>query len=518
MAATPQLSADESLGPVVTAQPAASSLGPDESLGPAVSPDVVMIGGKPVNLKTGKGAAQVQAPQPQPQKESVSGALFHSPDDTPDIRNKREVALPGSFTLTPTNAPDKTPSGQASLSQSVDAANRAVAPLVGATVAPELLPEEMAGVVGAAARSVASGAGAGAGSLAAGKSPKQAAKDAAIYGGGAAAGELVGAGIKAAAPLIEKTGQALGIGRDAVDSLTRAVKPTGKLKRNFEDSAERALPRLVAAHQADPIKTLGDLAETAQTEANKVWDNEIVPQIEKFKDEVISGKPVADAVRQGVLPGEKDLFEGASDAAENLASKFEGSMTLKQASDRLQALNRQTQKLYTMDPASRYAATAGHPSLEAMEDAAGELRQQIYSKLESLGEKDPAGLRKTYGALKNVGRAAENRAAIVGRQNPINLTQILSAAGGADVAAGALFGGHPLAALAGAVPIVISTIAKRLNAPESLIASALDESGVWPKVLDAATKAARATGTAVKTAAPVASKVGTAVAQSSSQE
>ena len=171
-----------------------------------------------------------------------------------------------------------------------------------------------------------------------------------------------------------------------------------------------------------------------------------------------------------------------------------------------------------MDPASRYAATAGHPSLEAMEDAAGELRQQIYSKLESLGEKDPAGLRKTYGALKNVGRAAENRAAIVGRQNPINLTQILSAAGGADVAAGALFGGHPLAALAGAVPIVISTIAKRLNAPESLIASALDESGVWPKLLDAATKAARATGTAVKTAAPVASKVGTAVAQSSSQE
>lgn len=61
------------------------------------------------------------------------------------------------------------------------------------------------------------------------------------------------------------------------------------------------------------------------------------------------------------------------------------------------------------------------------------------------------------------------RAKVSDRQAPLNLAQILSLAGGAGEAATALPMGHPLAAIAGAVPMAVSTAAKMRNAPESLV-------------------------------------------------
>jgi hypothetical protein len=262
-----------------------------------------------------------------------------------------------------------------------------------------------------------------------------------------------------------------------VDALTRAVRPTGKLGQDFADKAALALPRLAAEHADTPITNLDELSDAAHKAATKLWNDEVVPQIQKHANETISGKSVADAIRGGVLAGDKDLFPEASDPAETFAKKFDGEMNLQQASDRLQSLNRKLSSLYKLDPASRYAATANNPSLEAMEDGANELRQQIYTKLKSLGEDDPAGLRQTYGALKTVQQAAEKRAIVYNRLAPINLAEQLATVGGALHAAGHLMVGDVPGAVVGAAPILAAKAAKTINSPEFQISKALAETG-----------------------------------------
>jgi hypothetical protein len=262
-----------------------------------------------------------------------------------------------------------------------------------------------------------------------------------------------------------------------VDALTRAVRPTGNIGKNFADKAALALPRLAAEHADTPITNLDELSDAAHNAADKLWNNEIVPQIQKHADATIPGGPVAAKIRGGVLAGDKDLFPEASDAAEAFAKKFDGDMNLQQASDRLQSLNRKLQSLYKMDPASRYAATANNPTIEAMESGADELRQQIYAKLESLGEDDPVGLRKTYGALKTVQQAAEQRSIVYNRLSPINLSQQLATVGGALHAAGHLMLGDVPGAVAGVAPILAAKAAKTINSPEFQISKALAETG-----------------------------------------
>jgi hypothetical protein len=287
--------------------------------------------------------------------------------------------------------------------------------------------------------------------------------------GGAAGGGIggaVGGGIEAVA-----------LPPNPFNSLQRAIRPTGKLAEGFAEKAELALPRLAAEHAATPITNLDDLSDAAHNAANKLWNNEVVPQIQRHANEIIPGAPVADAIRKGGLAGDKDLFPEAADTAEAFAKKFDGEMTLQQASDRMQSLNRKLSSLYKLDPASRYAATASNPSLEAMEDAANELRQRIATKLEDLGESDPSGLRKTYGALKTVERAAEKRAIVVGRAAPINLAQQLATVGGALHAVGHLAVGDVLGAGAGVAPIIAAKATKVLNSPEHLIGSALAPEG-----------------------------------------
>ena len=277
-------------------------------------------------------------------------------------------------------------------------------------------------------------------------------------------------------------------------NLQQAVRPMGNAAREFAEKAELAIPRLRAENAITPVKTLEGLSDAAHNAANKLWTQEIVPQITRHAGALLDGKPVANAIRAGVLPGDADLFPEAYQAAEEFAKKFESPMHLDEASDRLQSLNRKLQGLYKLDPASRYAATANSPAIEAMESGANELRQQIYKKLTALGETDPAGLRQTYGGLKTVQQAAEKRALVYNRQNPINLSQIWAHGAGALEMATAIASGHPLAAVAGFAPIAVAQIAKRLNAPEHLIQSALEESGLIPKLAGVATKGLAAGG------------------------
>ena len=278
------------------------------------------------------------------------------------------------------------------------------------------------------------------------------------------ASELGGKAIKGAKEFVKQgtkgVARATGAGGfTPPEALEKAGRPA-VYERHFKENVERALPRLIDENKLEPIKDPEGMSDAAHSAANKLWEQEAQPQVDRHADELMTGKDAADAIRNGVDEGTRDLFPDQAQEADALADKIDGFMSLRKSAAYLKTLNAQLKSYYRMDPQARYAKGMTDSKISGMENAADALRDGIYSRLEQLGEQDPAGLRKQYGALKQIERVFEKRAIVHGRQAPLTLPQAIGAIVGVA--------GHPLAA---GVPL----LTKYLNAPETLIRGAVKE-------------------------------------------
>ena len=282
-----------------------------------------------------------------------------------------------------------------------------------------------------------------------------------------AAAKGVGSLAKGAGGIVKGAAKASGIGLSPIEKLVKAAGPSVR-DVNFPQKLETAAPEIARQNAVSPIKSVQDMSDAAHTAANNLWTQRIEPQITRNASATIDGRQVANGIRNGIDPGSRDLFPEQAAKAEDLASKFDGPLTLTKSNDYLKTLNAQLKGFYKMSPEARAAAGVTDGRISSMEDAASGLRQQMYAKLDSLGETDPAGLRQQYGALKDVQGVFGKRAIVAGRQAPMNLQQILAAAAGAGEATGALASGHPMAALGGVVGAATPTILKYFNSPDML--------------------------------------------------
>ena len=287
-----------------------------------------------------------------------------------------------------------------------------------------------------------------------------------------------------AASVVKGAAKASGIGLSPIEKLVKAAGPSVR-DANFPQALETAAPELARQHAVTPIKTVSDMAEGAHTAADNLWKQQIEPQIARNATEVINerlpesapeGFPkaeaqgsIGDAIRGGIDPGMARMFPKETAVVQDFAKRLDQPMTLAEANENLRALNAKLKSYYKMTPEGRAAIGVTDGMTSAMEEGAAGLRQKMYDKLDSLGETDPAGLRQQYGALKQVQDVFRRRAIVSGRQAPLNLPQMLSLAGGAGEAAGALLSGHPVAAAAGGAPIAITSLLKFLNSPDSLV-------------------------------------------------
>src|SRR5271166_106528 len=240
----------------------------------------------------------------------------------------------------------------------------------------------------------------------------QAAEDTAAQGAGQALTGIASEGIPKAIDLartvVPKTGEAItgaakasGIGLSPIEKLTKAGGPSVRTL-DFPDTLRTASPELARQNAATPVKSVQDVADAAHTGAQRIWTEQIEPQIQRNASAKIDGSQIANQIRSGVGQGMSDLFPEQAKAAIAFADKFEGPITLAKSNEYLKTLNAQLKGVYKMSPEARAAAGVTDGRISSMQDAADGLRQQMYSKLDSLGETDPAGLRKQYGALKQV--------------------------------------------------------------------------------------------------------------------
>jgi len=308
-------------------------------------------------------------------------------------------------------------------------------------------------------------------------------------------GKVAGALAEKPVSLIQGAAKASGIGLSPVEKLVKAAGPSVR-DAAFPQALEMASPEIARQNAVTPIKTVQDMADAAHSGANNIWKNHIEPQITRNASATINGGQTAAAIRSGIEPGMADLFPEQAKAANAFADKFEGNIPLSKANEYLKTLNAQLKGFYKMSPEARAAAGITDGRISAMQDAAQNLRQQMYGKLDSLGETDPAGLRQQYGALKQVQDVFRKRAIVSGRQAPLNLPQILGIAGGAGEMTTALFSGHPAYAAGGAATIAIPALLKYLNSPDMLVQrgvaglpSALEEGATLPAALKGAARA-----------------------------
>lgn len=263
-----------------------------------------------------------------------------------------------------------------------------------------------------------------------------------------------------------------GIGLTPAEKLVKAGGPS-VTDLKFPQTLDTAAQRLADQNNISPIRSVQDLADGAHDAAQKLWTNEIEPQIARHAGQVIDGRAVAQRIVGNISEGTADLFPGEADDAVNFAAGLEKDITLPKANEYLKTLNAKLESFYKMSPETRQAARVTDGQISAYESAADGLRDQIYSKLNALGEQDPQGLRQQYGALKNIQRVFGKRAIVVGRQAPLTIPQVLGTAAGLSEAVSSLTNGHPMTAIPGATMAAVPTVLRYLNAPDQLVRSAM---------------------------------------------
>lgn len=289
---------------------------------------------------------------------------------------------------------------------------------------------------------------------------------------GAEFGAAGGALAEATPMFLGKVSQMLGLGGQTFESgMVKAGRPA-VTERNWKQSLEIAKPLILDNIEPKSVKTIDDFTKQIKDLRNGVWD-EVQKGIQQTGKGVFSGKNVAQSIESSITPELQHLFPEEAEDIRKFAQKFDKNMTIEEAHNSIELMNAKLKKFYAMSASDQSAAAKVSGDIQKLETASDMLREKMFDEIEARGAKNPRELRQQYGALADIERVFNKRIPVADRQQPINLAQLLSLAGGASEAVTAVALGHPAAAAAGLAAPVVATAVKARQAPESLIRQGL---------------------------------------------
>lgn len=299
--------------------------------------------------------------------------------------------------------------------------------------------------------------------------------------GGAKSGAIggaVGSGVaEGISPGIKALGRVFGLGLDSTEALMRGVKPSVPESANFQKALKTAAEPIVEANEKTPIKTVGDFEDLLHKKANEIRTQVFQPMIDRNAKKMLSAQPVAQNIRAAITDQMREYNPEQAEEIENFARLFAKDMPLAKAEQDLQYFNAELKKFYAANRVDQAAALKTNGTVAKYEAAADGLRDVIYSNLRAFGEDAPEKAQAQYGALKQLERSVGKRATVSERQNPINITEVLTLAGGAGAGVDRLLTGHPLEAVVAAAPFVAAHAAKIMNSSDSLVKRGLQTMG-----------------------------------------
>jgi len=211
----------------------------------------------------------------------------------------------------------------------------------------------------------------------------------------------------------------------------------------------------------------------------------------------IDGNQIANAIEKSIRPRGKLFADSSVQELKARADAYRGrTLPLDYAEELLQDANREASSWY--QGASRDPHGPQYQVSAAAE--ADSLRNQLYTKIDELTKSDPGTarqLKKEYGALNSLQKATGKRIPVVSRQAPMNLSQqIMSGALPVAALELAMHGGlsSPEAIGTAALGYGGTKLAKYINAPETLLKSALREPTNVPAPISQALRKGAAVG------------------------
>jgi hypothetical protein len=311
-----------------------------------------------------------------------------------------------------------------------------------------------------------------------------------------AEGAALGAGFgEATGAVIKPIAKAGGLLSTAEEDITRAAKPA---KRNTNFIKDWALAKDRYIQEVDnggKFKSLGDAADRMREVRQNMWQNEVMPVIQKHEGEIFNTNPVVDAIRKKITPQMTQHAPEEAKILEDFANKFLTGRTVGEAEQELEFLNAQldSEGYWQKTPSQRAALEKTDGKTASRVAATKALRSSLYDHLTNQGEPGMQELKKTYGAMRNVENEIRGQAQVAGRQAPMSLKKIIG------LTAGVAHGG-PLGWAAAAVPYIDSVY----NSPESLLNRAVEKSAPPSTTKKVVQAAAGAVGKSAKAGAAVA--------------
>lgn len=242
-------------------------------------------------------------------------------------------------------------------------------------------------------------------------------------------------------------------------ALTQGLKPANR-RLGFDKALDRAVPEIkaVEAEMGQPIEDI-DALITATTEAKKrVW-----AQYERLvgpaaaRGAQIDGTPIAEAIVKSIPLKIRHERPEAAAAVEALADKYRKRFNIGDMEELRRDTTAVIDQFYNMFPAARSRAMSSNPAIAHEVAAADAMRTAIDKVLDAPGGGEASReLRRRYGALLEVERAAYPRKMVAARQQPESLSeQIGTVRAAADIARGLwkTMRGGPLGAVLGAADV-----------------------------------------------------------------
>lgn len=258
----------------------------------------------------------------------------------------------------------------------------------------------------------------------------------------------------------------------ADEAFTKAIPPS-KSAPYSEQDYQAAKPYLAAEHANQPIETVPDLIDAADSAIGKI-DNQVKGYVSQFPDDVIKTDPISDvkaklysnmrsdAMAKGLKQLEPfDLDQPITNARAELIRQ------------QLNAENKAVLKRNNYDVAT---ARSVDPGFAAREIAAKDLRDGLYDNLQARGIPDARQLRFDEGSLIKIRNAALSKEymgerGVAGTKPPTFLRKTAAELGkAATVGAGAAIGGVPGAIIGrGAGDVIFSPLTALQNATRNAL-------------------------------------------------
>jgi hypothetical protein len=326
--------------------------------------------------------------------------------------------------------------------------------------------------------------------------------------GGAVGGAAGGVVAETASEVAGALGKRFGIGTTATEDMTRGAKP-GKRNYKFAEDFHTAAPYMDAEHKVSPNKTIEDWADATATARKKVWSDQVQPLVAKHAGEPLDGQAIADQIRSQISPAMQKYSPQEAVKMETLANSFVpggqlGSRAMAvpahntfigEAEEALEHYNALLAKTgyWSKMPSERAALLRTDGEVAGYKATADAIRDEFYNRMSTLEPgSDIRGMKKAYGALRNVENEIRGQVTVQNRQALISLKETVG-----------LVTGLGAGGLGGAAAAVLPFIDRRVNSPAALIERAVQKAA-HPGEEGLAVRATKAVGRGVKAVLPAA--------------